>query len=1848
MQILPSVCLQVQNSVHRDVIGSMSPEIDRLKCANEGLESQVTSLNEKMRSLMMELEKRKTEFEKRKSEGDCSRSKVTTLERKLEEANYKLADMESQVCVYENITKELETKTAESDNITVDLLQMTDRCADLEKRLAATQSDLAQATKRRGVLEEACNDYSKKLASLKQQTNHSEQLQANFDIKVAENQALQTQVNSLIKQCDQMKEQVTEFETRLSKANEANCFSTQALQQKLDTLTSTNKSLESSCQELKHDNSKLTTRLNELSLQYNSLQATNAPNCLECTKKQEAFEAKEAKLLDLTNECSALKENLTGMKSEVETYQSKITERDQETQELENRAASIHPCQACAEKQKSIESNLVLVADLRAAICRLGDWTSKECEQCASYQGTINSLTNSCDEKDQRIVDLTQQLADRTGAAWWEQDVSEESDSQPPSKHVSEETAALKDDAIQELQEEKSQLEIKMDDIDNERRLLAEQLEQEKAKNEDLVERLKKAENYSEEQHGEIADLEAHIGTLQGMEAQFSEFKKKLSETQAKLEVQATQHKAAQQKHETEMEKSKAKTMELELKLSEAQKKRAQSADDSELIESLKQQIYSLTQNLNSSQARNDSLVMELDKVISEKRVYIDEISKLATELKSVKSDLDDHKDKLQAMANDHSDILNETNKSLEFQLDNSRELYLQSESQLQTQIDDLRSDNQNLIEEAGTCNARIVNLMEALARQEEQSHLLNAQISELRDLSEGLKEERSTLCTTNNALVEQLEMVSGELESVKENAQESQNKSIYLHNKEIEKLKTDMTSLLTVNKALSEERNDFKHRLSMMKKPAESSIQLQEENENLKRVLAEVQADQLDQLTTASAESCIMKAQLDNALEQLKSCESKLRMGDQMKALATELQTRLREEQAEKSSKEVELQQIIEELQELKEERMTFKEQLTHATEKYEHLQEQCDELKQSLEQITFERKHEACVHESTLSYIQKDLDEANASVDQLRSQLSTACDDLASEQDLRKQTEHLLASKEEVLANVQSDTSLEKANDKVCLLESELAGTIAKLNAAEEKVAELNSMLMREEQRCSEALEKLNSVSGEREREVELESSLQAEMVTLRIELEEERANHQIAKSAVAVLQESADREILESVKSDNARLEEYLACVQDENKMLLTELQVLRDETASFEVQLTQSQVQLREVTADLKQHNDLREKHDRLSGDNEHLRERLSICDKRIDELTNSLNTMESSKRSVLDELESVRAQNLEMMKTLGKFEADRSAQSIGSLQEEIDTLTQKLGQSEQQMEASKCIIHSLETEKLDIESQLSALQDKTSLAETILAQVGSEHGEEGHAKQLKELAALVAEKSGRITELEETMDVLKTYHSAAELATEDRVKQLTMELTEKDETYAELQEKLTDLEKQILELTEESDEEDEPNYKKKWQRARNQIDVLEFDYESMEAKYQEAVDSKTNLTLELATVKQEKERLAAQIRTSPRVDESNADGVEYLGLQRQIIELKQQLTNQTKAAQALRDEQSDFDRKLNLEKNQAAEARAEVEKLKMSINILMSTHKTEMESMRRGLETAGSTVADLESQVIEQEDAAFNRDKAVSLLNTQVIRELNEIKEAKAHITNMMGDLVKQNSLATQKIQEHLAKTLREVQTDHNTSEEKTSLSASLPMDSLMETSVSLNLSGSFSLALRNDYTELTKDDLVAKLVNQTKHELVLKKNLDDARQSLNFYRSAIDNIIDCLGNTMPGVKKWAHDLLNVSPYILFHHLIEPTFTHSTGIGYILPGTLPLMIKIYFITHCRELFQLYVSLLDYCIFLTFNSGTNSRLLGLLEAQLHISHTYSFLFCMSLRFGWCFYCDGHRLS
>jgi len=74
----------------------------------------------------------------------------------------------------------------------------------------------------------------------------------------------------------------------------------------------------------------------------------------------------------------------------------------------------------------------------------------------------------------------------------------------------------------------------------------------------------------------------------------------------------------------------------------------------------------------------------------------------------------------------------------------------------------------------------------------------------------------------------------------------------------------------------------------------------------------------------------------------------------------------------------------------------------------------------------------------------------------------------------------------------------------------------------------------------------------------------------------------------------------------------------------------------------------------------------------------------------------------------------------------------------------------------------------------------------------------------------------------------------------------------------------------------------------------------------------------------------------------------------------------------------------------------------------------------------------------------------------------------------------------------------------------------------------------------------FSTSANSSYEKLSKADLVSRLSEQSKKELVLRQKLQDAGQSLVFYRSAIDNIIDCLGNDMPDVKKWATNFLNVS------------------------------------------------------------------------------------------------------
>lgn len=1321
---------KVQNSVHRDVIASMSPQIEKLKCDNESLEASVNSLKEKQGVSEAELTKKRNEV-------DSLKSRLSLIEKKLG-----VKEVSASSLAY--VTQKLETKAAESDNLAVDLIEITDRCSDFEKQFVATKAAL---------------------------------------------QLCETQKADLENYCDELKQQVLS---------------------------------------LKED-------------------ASVSVNILELQSKLDTTQA-----------------NMSILQSNYETEM----EKSKKVQSLE-------------DENKQLQNQRVLgqqsIAELQALV----------------------------------IV------------------------------------------AAKELQEVESQKEI-------------------------LMNTLGKAQ-----------------AKVKALVSQNDTYQRQLEQTHESL-----------LQHESQTTSMKSQIANLDSELIRA------SRSNDTMIGSLKSQIYSLTQDKSALQSRNDKLVIEVDKILSEKQIYIDEIESLASELKQAKisnanscaelqnvvdslhEKLASAYERLEEHPHFNEDIESEAQRSAQYEDLSVKNLALQSQVQsLKLELSQTDGDKA-LAKEKGEQLTSIEMENERLCSELEGQNSTLASMSKLNEDHQAVKQrlEKQLLSVTeeNSLLSMQIQASDAELKEMKQSIEEERNRSIFLANKQAEKHKSEVGSLQDVISDISIERDELKRQTSMLRASSDDTTliseyvseiaNLRKENEALNFNLETLQNEHLDQLSSSSAESCILQAQIDNMKEMLDKFEREKTLNENLKSLSSELQRRLRSEIKAHSETNVQFQVI-------KLEQTTFKEQVEDLKEKYEHCQQRCEELEAEMKPLELELK------------------EKRAQTETLLSQLAT----------VEKECQEL-----ECIAATNAESQVELDNVKVQFVEKEAeCFNILSQNEC------LDKQLCDEKLRVKEISSELLAVQLELS-SLKSGSMSQEKLETMKSQLDDQKAVCGLAKAAVA-LQFQSDSSDTASQKTTDDQ-DDYIDALQSEIKMLSGQLASTKKENDDLSVHVSDLDEQLSTASAMTNQVDQWREKCTAAHEECNSLRKVLATAKSNNEQRANRLNELESQRSHMENELVSLTSVN-------ARIEGEKDL--------------------------------------------------------------------------------LVAE--------------LKTLHE-----TSDNV------MASKDIISAD--------------------------HELKYQELNNRV-------ASLEQNLQDATDAKTEMTQEITSLKVERARLVSQARMSPQIDESNTDGVEYRGLHKQIMELKQKLQMETKLKQDLEKAKEDFVETLCQERQMTEESMAEVQKLQMSISMLMSSHQTEMTSLQTALSKADAKMSDLEEEVLNHSQHSNGFNTVLAKIST----ELRDIKVCRDDALSMVNALISQNASECLGIKQRLCTLLQQVRMSEERVDDISTSSSSEPLQSTLIEVRTLPLSSSplpnpassMDLSFKSEplsvvshYGQLSKADLVAKLSDQTKHELILRKHLEEARQSLTFYRSAIDNIIDCLGTAMPGVKKWANDVLNVSRHISF--VIMPLFRFQSG------------------------------------------------------------------------------------
>lgn len=1581
---------KVQNSVHRDVIQSMSPQIEKLKCDNEQLESQTQLLKDKLANA-------EAECNRRKAENDSLRSKLTALEKKADDSRELLQSTQSSqvstAAELDRLKQDLESKTSESDNLAVDLIQMTDRCTGLEAELKELRLQSADVVE----LETRAEDLE---SQLKERNSAIDDLQA-------ENQVLKESYD----------------EARASR-----------------------ESAETSLESLRESHSSLQSRAQSLDDQIMRLNQEH----------RTAIEEKDG-IIRVANEQAAQQDcKIAELVSANDSL--KIQSESCGLQEKEIR-----------ELRESLQSSESALASAESRVCNLRDEKSRAIADLTEQLSKADAANQS---KADKIAALEDQIHETIGELDGLRSTSQEQLSQLETlsreNELATESLERKDNSILKLEAHVAQL-------NDDNSTLAHGLSQ---RDVDLT----AADRSTDDLKQQLLDLQAHVRKLEG----------DLETKDHQLEEEIVLH---------EKVASELRSLEEQLtSLNDLSSSRPGSQSDVELdnqspsarqlqnsIESLKQQVLRLTQNNTSLHKKNDQLVLELDTVLSEKQVYIDEIDKLADNARRRKEELERKESELRKAVKEKEESMIKT-KALEKQMDDSRELYIKSERQLQLQITDLN----DLVRTSDTDNDKLnLLLVETTQERDELREKLDtglagqSQLKMQLKLMEGdksaqqMKLEQNMLAaeeklTESAALLvqakaevqqktEQLSMTTSQLEIAHEKITEEQNRGIYLMNKQSEKTEGEMKALREQIDDLLAEREALKAKVTSVKRSVEEAnvlTDLRQENQRLKSELNSLQDDHLEQITSSSAEVSILKARLENMEEHIKHLNDELRLSEGLKSLSTELQNRLREEKRAHT-------QTLTELDSIKRERMTFKEQLEDLREKHEHVQQKCDEMESDMKQVDDE-----------LSALRLQLSEKVQSESDAQDEL-TRVRDMMSE--MRAERDSLLHS--QISAADKTDAIVHKLEQELERKSHQMEALKANLGAAHEAEDSKPLALSLPDKDDQSVSSEADQLPDDNQPASAVETDSQEDDVS---------DDDDDSESEMSM---GVSDEYIDALKGDNDMLSRQLVVMKNENEELTNQL---KEAISSL------NRTQLGLETAEVSTHQ--------LAGEVKSLKEELSLSERQVGDLKNSLNHLETSKNSLIDELSTVREENLRLI-TQATHPSTNVTHELEIALEEKEKLTQQ--------------VRHMNDDIKNLQSVISAMKD----TEPITA---------GEREDNSKLKQQLHECNEKIEELQDSLDVQSALHQTSMLASDDKLTNLKLMNNNLEERILEFESKVADLENK-LQVGED--------HKQELNQAEERLMALQSKCDEMSSRNKE---EKEELTQEISRMKEEHSQLLKAVPTSSVPDRTIDEAAQH-----QIEDCRQQLRAQSQLIESLQSEKASLAAKLDGETRANQESEAEVQKLQMSIDLLMSTHQTEMSSLQKSLQTAKAQMLDLEEQITNYSKQSEAANTAVRAVNS----ELKDIRASKERVTEMVTSLVQQNSDMFADFQDQLISLVRQSRASDVTAEAPAGAPAEAPTGAPAEApavapasnlsdSRSINVStladvGMDSGAANSEYQDMEKQELVLKLSEMTRQELVLRKALSDCYQSLNFYRSAVDNIIDCLGTAMPDVRKWAKDLLQV-------------------------------------------------------------------------------------------------------
>lgn len=721
------------------------------------------------------------EIEVRFSDGQFRTLKVTVgvIE---DPKNVTIKDLNDKVTKLNTEIDGLNTKLSEKDN---KITELNGKITELENQLKTCQEQCAKD-------KEQCE---KDKQALRDQIAELEKAKSNLEIQVKENreliEQLRKQITSLEKQVEDWKKIAGEKDTKIKELEN----NIKDLNTKLDTANNTNTEL---TKQLATATEKITGLENKIRDLESKVEELNN----KVTELNKTIEAKDAEIKTLNDTITTLKEKVATLEAEKakdkEAYDKDKAELERQIQEAKDTLAT---------KEKEL-------GNVKTELEQVKNDLGAEKEKTAG-------LTEQVKAKDEMITKLNKDIEELKAQ------LAKAKDGNTTIIKEKETIIKEKETLIEKLTSEKVELE--------------KQLELEKAKNQNLENKVneldakvKASENSINEANTKISDLEKELAAEKAKNAEIMKQLEKLGkDLETKInEVNTLTNKVSELENQITEEKTKseADAKEIERLTKELEDLRKQLANKNTEVEGLNNQIITLKETVKTLEG--------------EKTELTNNVTRLETEVKELKDKLETADNKIIELEKENA-RLTESNKNLSEKVTELDKKVKKAEEENLTLKDKIEELNKKLAEANNSqCDADEFNkLKQEKAALEAKLEGKDDLIQELRNQIAEFKEQLKDL----NALrdkVKELEIRIVTLTNENTNLKADLDKA----NEKITNLENQLAAEKTKNTELSEEVDKLKEAKDnlegLLKKSEEDKNKLQDEKKELEKDLAKLKED--------------------------------------------------------------------------------------------------------------------------------------------------------------------------------------------------------------------------------------------------------------------------------------------------------------------------------------------------------------------------------------------------------------------------------------------------------------------------------------------------------------------------------------------------------------------------------------------------------------------------------------------------------------------------------------------------------------------------------------------------------------------------------------------------------------------------------------------------------------------------------------------------------------------------------------------------------------------------------------------------------------------------------------------